>query len=280
MDQESLQLYIAQLERERDEAVDRFDLLVQATGQVIYDFDIPAGRLTWYGASEAVFGYGIERFGSTVEDWEALVHPDEAEHVGATLMACKDQMLPYRIEYRFTHAQEGFVWVYDQGYFTAGPDGKAIRMIGAMQDISVLKHAEEIRIERQNEIIQRQEMQLRELGTPLIPISSEAVIMPLIGTIDYNRTMMIMETLLTGISEHQAEIAILDMTGMPFVDTSVAHNLLKTAKAAQLLGARVLFTGISPELAQLLVSLDIDLNQIEIFSTLQAAIAATLHNHE
>lgn len=280
MADESSQAYIAQLERERDEAHDRFNLLVQATGQVVYQYDIPSSTLTWHGDSQAIFGYGIDRFGSSIEDWEKLIHPDDLETVGNALTQCQEQLLPYRMEYRFAHETEGYVWVYDQGFFKAGPDGKAISMIGAMQDISALKQAEALQLERQAEIIYQQEQLLRELGTPLIPISEDALIMPIIGTIDNYRAMSIMETLLTGISEHQAEIAILDMTGMPFVDTSVAHNLLKTAKAAQLLGARVLFTGISPELAQLLVTLEIDLNQIDIYSTLQAAIADTLHNHE
>lgn len=280
MADESLQAYIAQLERERDEAQERFHLLIQATGQVVYQYDIPSSTLTWHGDSQTMFGYGLDYFGSTIDDWTRLIHPDDLEMVINAFTQCEEQLLPYRMEYRFVHETQGHVWVYDQGYFKVGPDGKAISMIGAMQDISALKQAETMQLERQAEIIHHQEQMLRELGTPLIPISEDALIMPIIGTIDNYRAMSIMETLLTGISEHQAEIAILDMTGMPFVDTSVAHNLLKTAKAAHLLGARVLFTGISPELAQLLVTLEIDLNQIDIYSTLQAAIADTLHNHE
>ena len=128
----------------------------------------------------------------------------------------------------------------------------------------------------QQELIAAQQSALRELSTPLIPILDGVVAMPLIGAIDSARAQQIMETLLEGIGEKRASIAILDITGVRVVDTQVANALIRTAQAAQLLGARVILTGITPEVAQTLVQLGVDLSSVTTRSTLQSGIAYAL----
>lgn len=126
------------------------------------------------------------------------------------------------------------------------------------------------------EIIARQQAVLAELSTPLVPIADGVIAMPLVGAIDSGRAQMIMETLLQGISDLQAETAILDITGVRVVDTQVADALLRAAQAAKLLGARVILTGISAEVAQALVHLGADLSGIVTRSDLQSGIAYAL----
>lgn len=147
---------------------------------------------------------------------------------------------------------------------------------GIVRDISELQRIEQERVALQEHVIEAQQAALRELSTPLIPISERVVIMPLIGSIDTQRAQQIMETLLTGIAQHQAEIAILDITGVQVVDTQVANALLRAAQAVKLLGARVVLTGIQPRIAQTLVQLGTDLQGIVTVSTLQAGIAYAL----
>lgn len=118
-----------------------------------------------------------------------------------------------------------------------------------------------------------QELALRELSTPLLTVSDHAVVMPLIGTIDSRRAQQVIETLLEGITSSGAGIAILDITGVPLVDTQVADALLRAAQAVRLLGAQVVLTGIRPEVAQTLVGLGADLREIVSRSTLQSGIA-------
>lgn len=127
-----------------------------------------------------------------------------------------------------------------------------------------------------DEVIRAQEAALRELSTPLIPLSDTAVVMPLIGSIDSTRARQIMETLLEGIASNAANLVILDITGVPIVDTQVANGLIQAAQAAKLLGARVVLTGIRPEVAQTLVGLGVDLRGIVTRSTLQSGIAYAL----
>ena len=117
---------------------------------------------------------------------------------------------------------------------------------------------------------------LAELSTPLIPISDDTVVMPLVGTIDSRRAQQVIEGLLVGIVETRAQVAILDITGVPVVDTQVANALLRAAQAVKLLGAQVVLTGIRPEVAQTLVGLGVDLTGIVTRSTLQSGIAFAL----
>ncbi|HEU4322566.1 MAG TPA: STAS domain-containing protein [Roseiflexaceae bacterium] len=145
----------------------------------------------------------------------------------------------------------------------------------SLEDITERKQAEEALVQslRQEETIRAQQAALAELSTPLIPISDQVMVMPLIGAIDSHRAQQVIETLLAGISRNGAQVAILDITGVPVVDTQVANILLRVAQSARLLGARVVLTGIRPEVAQTLVGLGADLAGVTTLSTLQRGIA-------
>lgn len=129
----------------------------------------------------------------------------------------------------------------------------------------------------QDELIQAQNMILAELSTPLIPITDGIVIMPLIGTMDTRRAQQATEALLSGVSRMRAHTAIVDITGVPVVDTQVANALLQATQAVKLLGAEVLLTGIRPEVAQTLVGLGVELRTVQTYSNLQQGIAVALH---
>jgi anti-anti-sigma regulatory factor len=100
--------------------------------------------------------------------------------------------------------------------------------------------------------------------------------MPLLGTIDSQRAQMVMETLLEGVAQNQATLAILDITGVPVVDTQVAQALVSAARAVRLLGAQVMLTGIQPQIAQTLVHLGVDLGGISTRGSLQSGILDAL----
>jgi anti-anti-sigma regulatory factor len=124
----------------------------------------------------------------------------------------------------------------------------------------------------QEEIIRVQAATLAELSTPLIPISERVMAMPLIGAMDAGRAQRVLEVLLAGIAESRASVAILDITGVPTMDTQVADGLIRAAKGVKLLGAQAVLTGIRPEVAQTLVSLGIDLTGIVTERSLQSGI--------
>ncbi|KYF67655.1 PAS domain-containing protein [Sorangium cellulosum] len=156
--------------------------------------------------------------------------------------------------------------------------GEPIGLGGIVTEITSLRRAEAERTALQEKIIAAQQAALRELSTPLIPLADRVVAMPLVGAIDGARAELIMETLLAGISSQRAHTAILDITGVRAVDTLVANALTRTARAAQLLGTRVVLTGVRPEVAQTLVTLGVDLAGITTLSTLQSGIAYALRH--
>jgi len=133
----------------------------------------------------------------------------------------------------------------------------------------------EERMARLQAVVEEKERLLetvRELSSPVIQVWENVLVMPLIGAIDSARATRIMEDLLTGITKYQAEIVIIDITGVPVVDTRVANHLIQTIKAAGLLGAKCVVVGISSEVAQSLISLGVDLSGVITRSNLQAGI--------
>jgi rsbT co-antagonist protein RsbR len=125
--------------------------------------------------------------------------------------------------------------------------------------------------EQQKTIVQQQE-DLLELSSPVTKVWDNILILPVIGTLDSQRTQVMMENLLQKIVETGCTIAILDITGVPTVDTQVANHLLKTVTAARLLGADCIISGISPAIAQTIVHLGIDLSAIRTKATRQDAM--------
>ena len=109
------------------------------------------------------------------------------------------------------------------------------------------------------EVIARQQQEMLELSTPVVELWDGILALPLIGTLDSARTQIVMETLLQKIVETGAGIAIIDITGVPTVDTLVAQHLLKTVAAARLMGAECIISGIRPQIAQTIVHLGVDL---------------------
>ncbi|GAB4195607.1 MAG: hypothetical protein OHK0022_12510 [Roseiflexaceae bacterium] len=149
-------------------------------------------------------------------------------------------------------------------------------LIAVAQDVTDRVRAEQERLQLQEEVIAAQAAALAELSTPLIPINEQIVVMPLIGAVDSKRAQQVLGTLLNGVAERRAHVAILDITGVPVVDTQVANALLQAAQAATLLGTRVVLTGIRPEIAQTLVGLGLDLRVVVTRGTLQAGIQYAL----
>jgi rsbT co-antagonist protein RsbR len=134
----------------------------------------------------------------------------------------------------------------------------------------------EVYLQSRESIISRQQQELMELSTPVVQLWDNVVALPLIGTLDSERTQVVMENLLEKVVETGASIAIIDITGVPTVDTLVAQHLLKTVAAARLMGADCIISGIRPQIAQTIVHLGINLADIITKATLADAFAIAL----
>jgi rsbT co-antagonist protein RsbR len=127
-----------------------------------------------------------------------------------------------------------------------------------------------------DEVIRRQQEDMLELSTPVVSLWDGILAVPVIGTLDSARTQVVMETLLQRIVESEADVAIIDITGVPTVDTLTAQHLLKTVTAARLMGADCIISGIRPQIAQTIVHLGVDLGDITTKATLADAFRTAL----
>lgn len=142
-------------------------------------------------------------------------------------------------------------------------DKLALRCIGAFQRI-------------REAIIERQQQELLELSTPVVKLWDGVLALPIIGTLDSSRTATMMETLLTRIADTGSAIAIIDITGVPTVDTLVAQHLIKTVTAIRLMGAECIISGVRPQIAQTIVHLGVDLGNVTTKANLADALSLAL----
>lgn len=130
----------------------------------------------------------------------------------------------------------------------------------------------EVYSKRREEIISRQQQEILELSTPVIQVWEGILAVPLIGTLDSMRSQIVMESLLKEITVTGAEITILDISGVPAMDTLVAQHIMKTVKAARLMGAECIISGIRPAIAQTIVQLGVDLSNVKTKASLEGAL--------
>ncbi|HEX6288803.1 MAG TPA: PAS domain-containing protein [Herpetosiphonaceae bacterium] len=173
-------------------------------------------------------------------------------------------------------------WITAHNVPLRNAQGDVIGMVGAALDVTERRQAEEAL--RQSEarlraVIEQQERLLEtinELSTPVMPIADRILVLPLVGHIDTNRGVKIMEVLLESVHQSGAAFVIIDITGVPVIDTAVANRILQAAEATKLLGAQCVLVGISPEIAQTLVQLGVTLQALVTCSNLHAGIAYAL----
>jgi rsbT co-antagonist protein RsbR len=134
----------------------------------------------------------------------------------------------------------------------------------------------EMHLKKREDIIIRQQQEMLELSTPVVSLAEGILALPVIGTLDSSRTQVVMESLLQRIVDTGSTVAIIDITGVPTVDTLVAQHLLKTVTAARLMGADCIISGIRPQIAQTIVHLGVELGDVTTKATLASAFKAAL----
>jgi rsbT co-antagonist protein RsbR len=127
-------------------------------------------------------------------------------------------------------------------------------------------------VEQRERIIRQQQDSILELSTPVLQVRERLLILPIIGVLDSQRARQLTEQLLGGIRSHRAKVVVIDITGVPDVDEAVANSLVRTVDASRLMGAEVIITGLSSKIAQILVTIGVDLNKVHTVGDLQGGI--------
>jgi anti-anti-sigma factor len=156
-----------------------------------------------------------------------------------------------------------------------------VQELNAELDSRVVERTREL-----HELVKGQEQllaQIREMSTPVVPVQEGVIVIPIVGSLDSQRAAQLIHSVLNGIETHRARLAVLDITGVPVVDSHVAAVILQASASARLLGTTAVLVGIRPEVAQTLVQLGTDLSSIKTFATLQETLRSSLaqvrHSH-
>lgn len=278
---EQAQKRIAELEgrieaeaKEREEHPHWALALLDSADIGLWEWDIARDKITWSDALLATYGVTRDTFVGTLDAYMALVHEDDRGIVSERVeQAFANEEPAYQVEHRLVRPDGEVRSLMAHGFLFRDATGKPYRLCGIVQDITEQKRREEERAAMQQQIIDAQRENLRQLGAPIIPLAANTLAMPLVGTLTPERATLVTETLLLAVTERGAEFVILDVTGVPAVDTDVADGLLRVAQAVRLLGAEVALTGMQPGVARALVELGVDMSAFVTKADLQGGIA-------
>lgn len=262
----------------------RTELLLHSVGEGIYGID-HHGRTAFVNpiAAQLLGHLPADIIGQPID--ELLRTPNQADQpdVRASMLRAIHEGVAEQRGTTCLVRRDGITFPIE---YVCRPMHERNRVIGAVltfQDIRqrIQEEAEKLayleeRKRAQEQIIQLQQLHIVNLSTPLIPLSNQVMVMPLVGGVDAERCDQILTQLLRSIETNQTRIAILDITGVSFIDAQMGHMLIRAAQMVRLLGAEFILTGIGPEVAQTLVGLNIDLQNVVTASTLQEAIAYAL----
>lgn len=215
-------------------------------------------------------GYTAEEVIASRDGWLGLIHPEDRDRIALEMKAI-EAAESGRATWRWVRRDGQARWVESHVRPVRQTSGEVVVMRGVTLDVTARAEAAQ-----QERIIRDQAARLMEMSTPLIPIHDDVMVMPLIGALDAERMQRALETLLAGMSRSKARVAILDVTGVPMIDTHVADALSRAARAVRLLGAEVVVTGLGAIVARALVELSVDLGGIVTCRSLQDGIARAL----
>jgi rsbT co-antagonist protein RsbR len=234
------------------------------------------GHITYANpASYSLLGYDGKMTGRPIED--VMINPsdDQPSFDLPAIIASITSASNWQGEIAIRR-EDGGLWDGAVNGFLIRDDNQQLAFI--IQDISEQKRAEAERADLQNQVIEAQRATLRELSAPIIPVAKSIIVMPLIGSIDTQRAREITRSLLAGVTNHQAKVVIIDITGVPVVDSGVAEHLNRAIQAVRLKGARTIITGVSNAIAETIVNLGIDWRGLDALRDLETGLATAIRD--
>jgi rsbT co-antagonist protein RsbR len=253
----------------------RLAAVIETTTDLVVITDMQ-GKITYLNPA------GLAMVGRTKEELPTLgmsnIHtPEVTKKIQEEYLPVVMQKGAHTWEAEMLRPDGTIIPVSEKVTFIMGQDGKPEGMVATVRDITASKRAAEEALRLQEQVIEAQRHALQELSTPIIPVLDRIIVMPLIGSIDSLRAKDITRALLAGISQYRAKIVIVDITGVPLVDSGVADHLNKTIQAARLKGAQTIITGMSDAVAEAIIDLGIDWSGIQTLSDLQTGLMVAIN---
>jgi len=268
---------IEQQRARAEESVARFDMLMRGSRSGFWDYkprdpkkpiDLEASMFVSAGLVR-LLGVAEEKIPKTIGEFNQHLHPDDLVRVQQEYsLHIEERRTESYLEYRLVHADGSSVWVGATWYALWNEEGGLLRFAGSYMDITERKLAEADQREKLA-LIERQANAIRELSTPILEVHDGVLCLPIIGVVDSSRAAEMMHLTLEAVVSEQARFLIIDLTGVPVLDTSTADRLLAIARAAGLVGAQTVITGLQPAVAQTVVTLGVGMGEVRTLRNLK-----------
>ncbi len=278
-----------EVEQERSRAEEskaRFDLIMRGSRNGYWDFkpvdpqkpiDVSA-PMYLSGGLRRMLGVDYGDSPKNLADLNNSVHPEDRGRVNAEFTShIAERRDDSYIEYRLVHQNGETVWVGATWYALWDDNGGLLRFAGSFMDVTERKLAEEDQQEKLA-LIERQAHAIRELSTPILEVQEGVLCLPVIGVVDSARAAEMMHLTLSSVVDMQARFLIIDLTGVPMLDTSTADRLLSIARAAGLVGAKTIITGLQPAVAQTVVTLGVGMGDVKTLRNLKDGLRYCLRS--
>lgn len=241
----------------------------------VWQWDVTLDKVSWSDTIYKMHGLTRETFGGDLASVMQAIVEEDRPVLEVPVQRALVTGQPYTVEYRICRTDGAIRWVQGRGQAELDEKGRAFRLAGVLQDITERKNALDERLVMQQKIIDAQRETLREIGAPIIPLADHTLAVPLVGQLTRERADQVNEALLHAVRESSAQVVLLDITGVPTLDTDVAQALVRAAQAVRLLGAQVVLTGVRPQVAQILVDLGIDMQNFVMKANLKSGLEYT-----
>lgn len=281
---------------QKDGSEDKYRLMVENLPSVVWSTSREGKTVFISHNVEDVYGYSSsEVYEKGEEVWINRIHPDDVDGVLQAFEALFAENKKYDIEYRIKKKDGKWIWLHDtasisqeidgiqyaNGVFTDVTDHKFAREALKEKTLELERSNQRLLVEiaegkRQEQMIRKQTEEILNLSTPVIQLWKGIVVAPIVGTLDEQRTQQFTDRLLNTLVKTDSNTALIDITGVPTIDSHSAKHLIDTVNAAKLLGAKVMLTGIHPSIAQMLVHLGENLGDIDTRASLSDGLAAAL----
>lgn len=278
-----------EIEHERaraEESVARFDMLMRGSRSGFWDYkprdphtpiDVEAPMFISEGLAR-LLDLDAQNTPKTINEFNRCLYSEDVDLINEEFRNhISERREESYLEYRLARADGSPVWVSATWYARWNEDGGLIRFAGSYMDISERKLAEADQREKLA-LIERQANAIRELSTPILEVHEGVLCLPIIGVVDSGRAAEMMNITLEAVVSEQARFLIIDLTGVPVLDTSTADRLLAIARAAGLVGAKTIITGLKPAVAQTVVTLGVGMGDVKTLRNLKDGLRYCLRN--
>jgi PAS domain S-box-containing protein len=256
------------------EAETRAALVLEATNDGVWDWDLRTDAAFFSRRWKAIIGYGEHEIEANGVAFFNLVHEQDRARVQAAIEGHLERREPYIVDFRMRTKDGGWRQIQARGQAQWDADGKPLRMAGVHTDITEGSRRELERLHNE-ELISIQNATIRALGVPILQVWKSIACLPIIGAVDDARANDMTSELLDHVARTSTRFAVLDLTGAEFRSETVQY-LARMTRALRLIGAQGVFCGISPKTARILVDMQLDLGDVPTYRDLGDALRACL----